>query len=313
MSLEKKNKMRAVLLVLLLLATGGLLFLMQQPEAALVDPSLFKVEALDKIDHIVLQSKKDTIDLRFDGSRWMVNNTYEADQQLIETLFATVEQAVPKREVSKTAMTVANEQLAAAGVKVSWMEGDVVKKAFVAGGNAQKTEAYFQLPDGRDYIVTIPGYRVYTSGIFEIEESMWRDKRVFNFNWRNFKTLSVKFPAEPKEDFSVSLKGNYFGIDGVAQVDTTRLNDYLDAVSLLGAKEFLSASKRAPYDTVLQKAPAFVVEVKDIASRTYSLEIYTPQPGSADVLGRLQQTEVAVFERNAIIPLAKRRAYFIHK
>lgn len=313
MEIEKKNKLRLAVLVLLVLASGGLLFYMQKPEADLIDPSLFKIEGMDKIDRVVMESRKGRIDLHFNGSRWSVNNEMDADQQLIDVLFATLEQARPKREVGKSTIGQVNQQLSNSGVTISWMEGDVLKKKFVAGGNEQKTEAYFQQPDGKSYVMTIPGYRVYVSGIFEIEEGMWRDKRVFNFNWRNFKTLSVKFPAEPKEDYLVSLKGSFFGIDGMAKVDTTRLNDYLDAVSLLNAKEFLSASKRIPYDSLLQKKPSFIIEVKDIADRTYSLELFPPQPGNPDIVGRVQRSEVAVFERNTIIPLAKKRNYFLQK
>ncbi len=42
--------------------------------------------------------------------------------------------------------------------------------------------------------MNIPGYRVYVSGIFELDESGWREKRVFAFNWQNFQKLDAHFP-----------------------------------------------------------------------------------------------------------------------
>ncbi len=310
MNIEKKNKIRLSVLILLVLATGGLIFYMQEPEAALIDPALFKVNGIDKIDRVIMESKNGRIDLHYNGSRWSVNKEMDADKQLIDVLFATVEQAIPKREVGVKMIDQVNQQLANAGVTVSWMEGDAVKKKFVVGGNAQKTEAYFQLPDGKSYIMAIPGYRVYVSGIFEIEEGMWRDKRVFNFNWPNFRGLEVRFPSAPAENYKILIKNAQFHIEGISKVDTTKVNEYLDGAFQLNAKEFLSAQKRAPYDSILKTAPAFVVEVKDIANRTYLLEVYPPQAGQQDVLGRIGGSEVAVFERNTIIPLARRRNYF---
>ena len=313
MNIEKKNKLRLVLLAVLVLTTGGLLFYMQKPEADLIDPSLFKIEGMDKIDRVVMESKKGRIDLHFNGSRWSVNNKMDADQQLMDVLFATIEQAKPKREVGKTISKEVTQQLSTDGVTISWMEGDVLKKKFIAGGNEQKTEAYFQQSDGKSYVMTIPGYRVYVSGIFEIEEGMWRDKRVFNFNWPNFRGLEVKFPSSPDESYEILIKNAQFHIDGISKVDTTKVNEYLDGAFQLNAKEFLSAQKRAPYDSILKTAPAFVVEVKDIANRTYLLEVYPPQAGQEDVLGRIGGSEVAVFERSTIISLARRRNYFQQK
>ena len=311
--IEKKNKLRLVVLAVLVLATSGLLFYMQKPEAAQIDPTLFKVEGIDKIDRVILESKAGRVELHYNGSRWTLNNKMDADKQLIDVLFATAEQAIPKREVGTTTKEQVNRQLAGAGITVSWMEGDVVKKKFLAGGNEPKTEAYFQLPDGSSYVMTIPGYRVYVSGIFEIGEEMWRDKRVFNFNWRNFRGLEVKFPSQPQENYQIMIKEAQFHIDGIAKVDTTKVNEYLDGAFQLNAKSFLSAQKRVGYDSILNTTPSFAVEVKDIANRSYLLEIYPPQRGQEDILGRIGGSEVAVFERNSIIPLARKKNYFQQK
>jgi hypothetical protein len=260
--MEKKNKIRFVVLLVLLVSTVSLFFISQRKQGNAIDPALFKVEQLDKIDHIILESSKGKIDLKFVDGQWKVNNDFNADKRLIDVLFATIEQAIPKRQVSDSISKV----LTQSGTVVSFLEGDEVKRKFVAGGNPAKTQAYFQLTDGTAYAMAIPGYRVYVSGIFEADESIFRNKRIFNFNWRNFRTLQSRFPAEPDGDFQVSFKDRYFGIDGISEVDTTKLNDYLDAVSLLDAREYLPVKQLNRYDSLLKTSPAFTVEVKDIAS-----------------------------------------------
>jgi len=307
--MEKKNKIRFVVLLMLLASTVSLFFISQREQGNAIDPALFKIEQLDKIDHITLESSQRKIDLKFKDGQWKVNNDFNADKRLIDVLFATIEQAVPKRQVSDSI----SKTIAQSGTVVSFLEGDEVKRKFIAGGNPAKTQAYFRLPEGGSYAMVIPGYRVYVSGIFEADESIFRNKRIFNFNWRNFRTLQSRFPAEPDGDFQVSFKDQYFGIDGINEVDTTKLNDYLDAVSLLDAREYLPAQQVNRYDSLLKTLPAFTVEVKDIASRSYLLEIFPPGKGQPTVVGRTGTGDVVLFDREAIARLAKKKGYFVRK
>lgn len=311
--MEKKNKMRLVVLLVLTAVTAVVFFLSRGEQKTAVDPNLFKVENLEKIDHVILESSKGKTELSFKDGKWKVNGDQDADKRLIDVLFATIEQAIPKRQIGTSKSDSLSKELTKTGTAVSFLEGNAVKSKFVAGGNPEKTQAYFQLPDGNTYVMAIPGYRVYVSGIFEADESLFRDKRIFNFNWRNFKSLESKFPAEPKENFTVSFKDRYFGIEGISEVDTTKLNDYLDAVSLLDAREYVSSQLQTRYDSLLKTTPAFTVEVKDIASRLYQLEVFPPQKGKPNVVGRTGSGSVVLFDRESIGRLAKKKGYFVRK
>jgi hypothetical protein len=311
--MEKKNKIRFAVLVVLLTSTIALAFLSRGDQNNAVDPSLFRIENLNKIDHVILESPKGKTELQFKDGKWKVNGEFDADKRLIDVLFATIEQAVPKREISSSKGDSIAKALSQSGTTVSFLEGHDVRKKFIAGGSTGKTQAYFQLPDGKTYVMVIPGYRVYVSGIFEAEGILFRDKRIFNFNWRNFRSLESRFPAEPKEDFIVSFKDRYFGIEGMTDIDTTKLNDYLDAVSLLDAREYLSTPQTSVYDSLLKTVPSFTVEVKDIASRSYLLEVFPPAKTKTTVLGRTGKGDLVLFDKESIARLAKKKAYFIRK
>ena len=108
------------------------------------------------------------------------------------------------------------------GVRVSLYAGDELQQEFIAGGNLNKTQAYFKtLGESECYIMTIPGYRVYASGIFELDESGWKDKLVFNFNWRNFQSLKATYPSASKNDFEIAMGKAYYEVKGVSAADTT--------------------------------------------------------------------------------------------
>ena len=190
--------------------------------------------------------------------------------------------------------------------------GNLVQ-SFQAGGNIQKTESYFQKPGQPAYVMTVPGYRLYVSYILELDESGWRDKRVFNFNWRNFKSLHMIVPGDASQNFEVSFKDQFFGIAGIDAVDTTKLNDYLDAVSLLNADQFLKPGVSTLYDSVVKTKPAFRIEVKDIADKTYSLDLFVPLKNDPNVLGKMDGSQPVIFNPNNILPIARKRNYFIQK
>lgn len=309
---EKSNIKLIISLAILLLATGVAYWANSDGNAVeIIDKDIFRVSDFKAVDKITLASTQaGAVEITFNGTRWRVNNKYDADRGLIDVLFATLQQAEPKRPVAAALKDSLLHRVKTKGVKVSLFEGSAKLKYFYAGGNASKTQAYFNTETDSLYIVVIPGYRVYTSGIFELDENGWRDKRVFNFNWRNFKTLTATFAATPQQDFSVALLDKYFGIKGIANTDTTRLNAYLDAVSLLALDEFIAAGYSKHYDSLMNTPPAIKIEVKDIADRVYALHIYKPQKNNAYVLGKMGN-EFVLFNFKKIAPLVRGRMYFV--
>jgi len=277
-----------------------------------VDKDLFRVEDQTQINKVVLESSGKQVELRYDGSKWVVNNLFEADRQLVTVFFATIMQAEPKRPVSEALQDSVNQYIQRNGIHIKLLEGETMVKDFWASGNDRKTETYFQLPgDKTPYLVTIPGYRVYVASIFELTANDWREKRIFNFRWETFKSLNASFPKESREDFTISFKSQYFGIDGLAEADTTKLNDYLDAVSLINGVRFVSDGESRVYDSLLQTKPDFTILVTDIANRTYQLEVFPPAVGEEAILGRLNRESPVVFNRKEIALISRKRSYFV--
>lgn len=283
-----------------------------QPENRLdIDQDVFQVEDLESITRVELISPNGSVDLAFNGTRWRVNDQYDADRNMINVLFATVQQATPKRTVAGTKTDSVYRQLTDSGVKVSLYEGQDLRKTFYAGGNVQKTQALFANPDTQEvYVMAIPGYRVYVSGILELPESGWRDKFVFGFNWRNFRSLEASFNKAPSENFTISMVKDYFGIEGLASVDTARLNTFLDDVSLLTVDEYVPEPGLA--DSLLQLKPDFQVEVTDVANRVYRLRLFNSTQSSR-VFGVIQDRDAALFDPEKIRGLLKPKSFFKKK
>lgn len=309
---EKKN----IQLLISLFAISALciffIFFRNTDQRADVDKNLFRVEDQTQVSKIILSTphKNQEVEIRFDGTRWMVNNSFEADNQLITVFFATLLQAEPKRPVAETLQDSIATKMLKEGIHVKLFEGDQVVKDFWVSGNDQRTETYFQLADDKkSYLITIPGYRVFVASLFELSAVEWRDKRIFNFNWQNFKSLKTHFAQQANEDFTISFSNKLFGIDEVAVADTTKLSTYLEAVFNLQADQFVT-TPTARYDSLLKTTPVYSITVSDIANRAYKVELYPPLKGEQGIVGRVNDELPALFNPKQIAQISRKRSYF---
>ncbi|MCI0751292.1 MAG: DUF4340 domain-containing protein, partial [Flammeovirgaceae bacterium] len=274
--------------------------LMNQSESQIeIDKTIFQVEDWNMIDRVVLKSGEKEVSLAYRGSRWKVNDSWNADRNMIDILFATLQQVQPMRPVAKNSNDSLAQELKKMGVLVQLFKKGQNSLSFYAGGNARKSQAYFlKNDDTQVYVMQIPGYRVYASGVLEMDEGGWRDKFVFGFNWRNFKGLKTEF-QDAKNNFNVSMQEEFFGIEGMKDADTTRLNDYLDAVSLLTVDQYLEKSS-VNYDSMIAIKPAVTIKVQDIGGNEYSLSILLSGPESDEAFGIINNTEAALINKRKL-------------
>ncbi|GHM98560.1 hypothetical protein WSM22_00500 [Cytophagales bacterium WSM2-2] len=271
-----------------------------------VDKGIFQILNLEKIDHIVLHSSTQEVDLKFDGTKWLVNGQ-EADRQMIKVLFAALKQIEAKRPVATSIQDSVSKEISKSGVKISCFEGNVLSKEFWSKGNQKET--YFQLVDGVPYLVTIPGYRVYLASVFEMPSNDWRNKVVFNFNWQNIKDLEVVFPGDPKQSFKASFQNKLFSIENISVTDTTKLDVFMNALFQLRAERILTESQGKSYDSLLSQKPIETITIQDIGNRTYELKIFPLQKRNAIVIGKRNE-EVIELSPQVLREVFRKKDYF---
>jgi Domain of unknown function (DUF4340) len=302
---EKRNKLLFVLLLVLISITTALYFLGSKTSEEVKNKDLFQLADTKVINRVELTSALGKIMLSFNGTRWMVNDTVPADRDMIDVLFATVLQAEVKRPLAENRNNSIAVEIKTTGVDVKFFEGETLHRTFTAGGNAKKTEAYFIDDSGKAYLMNIPGYRVYVSGVFELTEKQWWDKYVFAFNWSNFRGLAVTYPDKADNNFTIGLQEDYFAINNLP-TDTTKLNDFLDAVSLLTVDEFIEI------DSLKSVAPVLTIQVNDIANRVYSLSIL-PYVQAGKTACLVKQNHLAWIDNRKLARLVKNREFFRKK
>jgi hypothetical protein len=306
---EQRNKRLAGLALVLVLAIGVAWWAGRRDESYRPDRNLFRDFEIELVDQVVLRSKDDTITLRYVGSEWKVNEIHPADRNRIMVLFATLQQAEPRRPVASSLKDSIANVMTSEGVHVSmYIENEIVQELIV-GGNSAKTETYFMKETtDESYEMNIPGYRTYVGGIFELDEGGWRDRHVFRFNWENFRKLETRF-KNPAGDFSVLMDNGMASIPGVS-ADTAKLNQYMDYLSLLTIDEYLN--RTAKLDSLGKTPPVAEFSIEDIGSRTYTLALYPPQRGT-NVYALLNATQWAVIQEDRIFPILRPKEFFIKR
>lgn len=305
MTVAKRNKFLTGLLLTGIAMTALFYVFGFESRDFRVNPDLFKVPQLGQVDSVVLQAAAGKTTLTFDGVRWKVNGEHPAQNRMITLLFATLEQVEPRRAVPAQQEAEVRTRLKEVGIHIDLHAAGELVGSFDIVGDERKATTYFAHEDDI-YLVTIPGYRVYVAGIFELASLDWREKRIFNFNWRNFKSLSASFPADPAEGFTVERIDGLFGITGMPAVDTTQLNNYLDAVSLTEATKLVNSSPE--YDRATASQPVAHIEVADIGNRTYGLDVYPLNEGR--YLGKMGDGTLLILTADRWLPMSRKRSEF---
>lgn len=306
---EKRNIRLLIGLVISSLTLIVVVYISARENFDVVDKQLFQVEDQTEINKVVIKpAQGEKVELGFEGGRWRVNNLYDADQQMIKILFATLLQTEPRREVAATIQDSISNHIRTTGHEVELYANENLVKHFWVGGNDRKSETWFQLPNDVPYIVQVPGYRLYIASVFELAANDWRDKRIFNFNWQNFKSLETRFAQQANQDFTISLVNQLYVINEVTVADTTKLSNYLESVFNLQADQFLTTSGK--YDSLLATTPVYSISVKDIANRAYQLEVFPQLKGEQVILGRVNSELPALFNPSQMALIARKRSYF---
>lgn len=310
MNQQRKNLGLTISLMVLLVVAVAL-YVGNRDSKVAIDPARFQLTDSKGVSKVVFARDSTVLTLEFLNSRWMVNQIHPADRGLVDVLFATLLKAVPKRAITGALGDSIRTAAKSLGVKTLFYMGDQLDKTLWVWGDADRELTYF-VDDQEDmpYVMTIPGYRVFVGGIFVQNESTWRDKRIFNFNWRNFTALEAQFPNDPQQNFKAAFTDRFFSIEGLNPVDTAVLNDYLDGVSLIRADEFYTIGTSAKWDSLSQTKPIMQLLVTEASGHVHTLNLFAIGRGEPRALAQWGNDYVW-FDRRNILQLYKKRKDFI--
>ncbi len=307
---EKKNKQRLVLLLALIVITAMAFVWARGSGNSAIDKDVFRKADLQTVDRVLMIGKGDTVEISYRSGRWMVNGIYAADQNLVTVLFATLRQAEPKRPVSASMKDSVASQMQNEATRVMLYSRGEKLMNFQAGGNETQTQSLFRdETTGEIYVMTIPGYRVYVSGIFGLDENGWRDKFLLaSYNWRNFQLMQIDFADKPTERYQIQINNGTLQIPGL-DADTAKLNKFVNDFSLIQVDRYETAAHVA--DSLTLVKPSVVFTLQDVAGQITTLALF---PGNKrQTPGLLNNDQAVFFNSRQISEILRPKSFFKKK
>lgn len=293
----------------MIIITAATYFLLERDNIFKVsDSGLFAMDDVSRIDSVVFIENDTIKTLHYRNNDWLINGEFIADPRKLTVLFAVLNQVRAKRPVARAEHERIDSLFTSSGTKVQFFENKELVKEFTVAGQERSGITYFG-KDEEVYIVNIPGYRSYLAAIFQMSISDWRDKLIFDeVSWNNLEKVEVDFPSDERKDFSITAENNYFKVEGISATDSLKLLNYIDAVSVLMADEYLN--EREVPDSVKKEDPLMVIAITDIRDRPFRLIIYPAASEGYNHVALKDSSDWLRLSSQKVEPLIKDRQFF---
>lgn len=261
-----------------------------------VDEKLFAVSDTASIQRIELQQTGgERVQLLERNTRgWRLNEEHAADPRLMRLLLSVLHNVEVKRPAARNQQEAIRQTLLQQGTRVRVYDATDLHQDFYAGGNEAQKLSYF-MNEEQAYIMELPGYVNYISGIFQLNENNLRDKTLFEANHFNLQSVTIEYPQQEEENLRVDFDGSRLEVAGVVRPDSTMLLEFLDLFNGLQAVGFVDSYEFPELDSLLQGQPEAHISVSTVEHpEGKRLEVYSTVLENRYRLGRMPEEEQAL-------------------
>ena len=244
----------------------------------------FAIKDVSKIDKIIMVNRfgEKVILVKLEDNTWRCNDKFRASIGKIDNLLETMQHIEAKNPVAEKYQDAVVKQLASQGIKVEIFDKKEKLKTYYVGGNTIDETGTYMYLDGSSipFVVHIPGFVGYVSGRYILNEGDWRDTRIFNSNFNNFKSVSVSYPDSSKYNFNIQLNnGNfelYLGNDQSQKIEANQesLKIYTAQFHKVSAEGILKDVSVGFIDSIKHATPFCSITVKTNTKLTDKLDLY---------------------------------------
>ena len=303
MNQRQKNITLIIIFGLLVLSSIVLGLTKSSVSNTMKNADLFSVQDTSKVDHISIKSDHETIQLTRADEQWMLNEKFQADQNIVKILLAILKDTQVTRRVPSSQQTEISQLVKTRGFLVEIFENSQTLKKFYVAGNENKTVSYMMETD-KDvpYIMNIPGYGSYVAGIFEIPKNDWRNRLILSTNWRTLQKLTIDYTEFPEYNLSIKFNFNFLTVEGVEGLDTARMMAFIDEFNYLQADRYLETGQNDNYDSLLHTPATVRLSVEDINSaNSKSISFFPLLTNDSMMLAYVQEDDqMVLFEAQRI-------------
>jgi len=238
----KKNKSLLIIAVLLAMVSGFLL--MQNHYTTLkVNESSFSIKDTASITKIFIADKNvNSVLLKRTDKGWVLNDEYDANNKIVNTLLSTMKRLKVKSPVSIASHDNVVSRLASIGKKVEvyqevyridifgikLFKHEKLTKVFYVGDVTKDNLGTYMLVEGSEqpYVVFLPGFRGFVSNRFSPLLDDWISHIVFKNTLADIKSIKIYFAEDENMGFQVDVKDELGNYDLIRLSDNSKLDTY---------------------------------------------------------------------------------------
>jgi len=269
------TKMKILIGVNLVLLTAILLSLRSESPSGTMEGDPTRFALLDTASVVEIAAHESLFEKR--GARsWRLDKQYDAQPNMVRSMLAVLSRIEVKRPAPESITPTLATQYSQSPVRINITLEDGTQRDFTlleGSGNISYASS-----DGETfYEVYIPGYDVDLYSFFEVDQRVWRDRRVLLTDWRNLKNLEVQYTGDAKNSFSIRFDSVFFRIEGVQKLDSAKVFAYIQQFQDFNVMRF--APEEAAFKNTLQASDPFLtINLENMVSATdNTLRLYPSQ------------------------------------
>ena len=245
--------------------------------------SSFSIQNPEDITEIKIISGNNEILLSKKSNLWELNNEYRARTKNVIEFLRVLNSIDVYSPVSKTEKEQVASILKADGVIVEVFKNKrVAKRFYVSKPSMNKEKTYMMMTrSDQPYIVRIPLFKGNLADLFTVNENLWRDRTLFDYQPQNIKEITVSYSENPEKSF---LSTNYG--DGTFSLKETNSDSYIESFDVeklsryftyfqnIWFESIATDLKQLETSSVKNSLPFVTIEVEDIKGQVNKLRIY---------------------------------------
>lgn len=281
------NTKKSLLVVFILLMIATAYFINDSKGTLVRRNTHFAIEETKKIDKIKISSSDEEITLVKESEHWKINDKYIARKRIVDNFLMVLNRIQIASPISENEKERIAAMLKEEGVLVEiYRKNRTLRKYYVSTPDIDKHKTYMMMAKRGDPItVRIPSFKGLVAELFSIDQSLWRDKSVFDYQPQNIKSITTEYPGDSSKSFTVINFGdgtfalkqpfkNLF-VEDYNMERVVRYFTYFQGIEFERIEKELSKQK---IDSLLQSAPFCKISVTNVDDFTNSINIYRKPP-----------------------------------
>jgi len=287
----KKNKV-SLLVFLFLAIVAGILILTNRKSTIKEELKDFAVKDTASITKIFMADKTPaTVTLTKEApGQWTVNGKFAARLDAITTLLETINQVDVRAPVAKSAYNNIIKALSTSGTKVELYSKDKLLKTYYVGGATQDQMGTFMMIENSStpFVTYLPGFNGYLSTRYFTEETLWRDRTVFNYYNDEIASINVEFQGKDKHN-SFEINARTFTAKSMDEKeptvrDTAKVGQYIGLFKHVNFEGFATGVPIETKDSILATIPIAIITITDTKGAKDMMKAYLKMPNKTDSL-----------------------------